>query len=300
MSKRIVCIAGPTASGKSKFALDVARALDGEIVNADALQVYAQLQVLSARPTQAEMDGFAHHLYGHVDVKDRYSTGAWVRDVDPVIIDILARGKTPILVGGTGLYFKALLEGLAEIPAISPQSQQKTQDILDQGIEDLRAQAQILDPVATARVLGDDPQRLFRIVSVALDTGRPLSQWQANTTPVLPKTVWTGIVLLPPREALYARINARFADMVRLGGLEEAKRIKELGLSPDLPAMKAIGLRELIAHLDGELTLDAAIENAMRATRRFAKRQHTWLRGQMTYLTLYNPLDGPFDISKLP
>jgi len=280
--KPIHCIAGPTASGKSAYAVALAKKLDGEIVNADALQVYRELQVLSARPTTEEMQNVPHHLFGHISASERYSTGKWLREADTLIINILARGKTPILVGGTGLYFKALTEGLAQVPDPGDAARQRAQDILDKkGIEALREKAFALDTPATAKVLGHDPQRLLRIVSVALGTDKPLSIWQKDTRPVLPPGVWTGTVLLPPREELYAKINARFENMVRDGGLEEARRIRVLDLSPDLPAMKAIGLRELSAHLDGKLSLEHAIDQASRETRRFAKRQYTWLRGQM-------------------
>ena len=282
MMKRIHCIAGPTASGKSAFAVDLAKKCDGEIINADALQVYGQLWVLSARPSVAEMEDIPHHMFGHIDPSERYSTGKWLKEVDALIIEILARDKTPILVGGTGLYFKALTEGLAQVPEPEGHAHQKAQHILDmQGVGALRIEAERLDPIATKKVLGNDPQRLLRIVSVALGTQKTLSQWRLDTKPVLPKGVWDGQVLLPKRENLYAKINARFADMVRTGGLEEARNMLALNLSPELPAMKAIGLRELIRHLNGEITLDEAVALAMRETRRFAKRQYTWLRGQM-------------------
>ena len=282
MMKTIHCIAGPTASGKSAFAVNLAQKCDGEVINADALQVYDKLHVLSARPSDTEMQAIPHHLFGHIDPSERYSTGKWLKEADALIIEILARGKTPILVGGTGLYFKALTEGLAQVPPMGEGARQESQSILDdEGIEVLRAKAEQLDPVATAKILGNDPQRLLRIVGVALGTDKSLSVWQQDTRPVLPRGTWRGTVLLPPREALYAKINARFEDMVLGGGLTEAKTIRALNLAPDLPAMKAIGLRELIAYLDGETTLERAIELAMRNTRRFAKRQHTWLRSQM-------------------
>jgi tRNA dimethylallyltransferase len=280
--KIIHCIAGPTASGKSAFAVKLAKRLDGEIINADALQVYSKLQVLSARPTEAEMENIPHHLFGHISPSTRYSTGHWLCEIDPLVIDILARGKTPIIVGGTGLYFKALTEGLAQIPKLPPSAMEQAQAVLDKGgVGALRRLAETLDPLSAAKVLGNDPQRLLRIASVAQGTGKPLSIWQKETHAILPADTWRGMVLLPKRENLYDKINARFADMIREGGLAEAKRIFELNLTPDLPAMKAIGLRELFAHIDGEISLDDAIDQAMRQTRRFAKRQYTWLRGQM-------------------
>jgi len=280
--KTIHCIAGPTASGKSAYAVKLAEKLDGEIVNADALQVYSHLQVLSARPTTGEMAGIPHHLFGHIHPRTRYSTGHWLREVDPLIIDILARGKTPVLVGGTGLYFKALTQGLAQIPPLSDQVIEQAQAVLDgEGIEALRILAEKLDPTASAKVLGNDPQRLLRIVGVAQGTDKPLSVWQRDTRPVLPGGSWKGIVLLPERQTLYDRINSRFADMINEGGLAEARTLRQLNLDGNLPAMKAIGLRELDAYLDGEISLDEAIEQAKRQTRRFAKRQYTWLRSQM-------------------
>ncbi len=282
MMKHVHCIAGPTASGKSALAVKLAKRLDGEVVNADALQVYSHLRVLTARPNDREMAGIPHHLFGHIHPRTRYSVGHWLREVDGLIIDILARGKTPILVGGTGLYFKALTQGLAQIPPIPPQIVRHAQSVLDtQGVEALRALAEKSDPVATARVLGHDPQRLLRIVGVAKGTGKLLSVWHRDTRPVLPPGTWKGMALLPPRQTLYARINARFSHMVDNGGLAEARVLHQMQLAADLPAMKAIGLRELHAYLDGETSLDMAIEQAMRQTRRFAKRQYTWLRGQM-------------------
>ena len=174
--KPVICIAGPTASGKSAYAMKIARALDGEIINADALQVYADLQILSARPEPAEMGDIPHHFFGHISGDVRYSTGQWLRDVEPLIFDILSRQKTPILVGGTGLYFRALLQGMADIPAIPNEVLKQTAKRLEAaGIAALREEAERLDPIAAQRVLGDDPQRLQRIVNVALGTEQPLS-----------------------------------------------------------------------------------------------------------------------------
>ncbi len=277
---QVVCIAGPTASGKSALAIDLARALDGEVINADALQVYADLRVLSARPSAAEEAMVPHHLFGHVDAGVRYSVGSWLRDVTPVILDVLARGRVPIVTGGTGLYFKALTEGLAQIPVPSPDGKGRAAKYLASGVDALRAQAEHLDPAASARVLGDDPQRLLRIVEVALGTAKPLSIWQADTRPVIPRGYWTGLVLLPDRAALYARINQRFDGMAKSGGYDEARAMAARGLDPMLPAMKAIGLRELIAIEQGAVSEAVGLETAKRETRRFAKRQYTWFRGQ--------------------
>jgi len=275
--KPVICIAGPTASGKSAFALDVARAMDGEIFNADALQVYAELQVLSARPTRYEMAGIPHHLFGHVSGAIRYSTGQWLREVELRILDSLARGKTPVLVGGTGLYFRALLQGMADIPAVSPETSTASKVMLaDKGIAALRREAERLDPRAAARVLGDDPQR----VDVATGTGRPLSEWQAETHPVVPLRFARYCVLMPPRDTLYAKIDARYDAMLRGGGLEEARALFAKNLDETLPVMKAIGLRQLRSYFSGLTPLDEAVETAKRESRRVAKRQTTWFRNQ--------------------
>lgn len=277
---QVVCIAGPTASGKSALAIELAQSLGGEVINADALQVYADLRVLSARPDAAESAAVPHHLFGHVDASVRYSVGAWLRDAEPVILDVLARGRVPIVTGGTGLYFKALTQGLANVPAVSAAGRAQAAQIAAQGIAVLRDRARGLDPVAAARVLGDDPQRLLRITEVALGTAKPLSVWQSDTRPVIPRGYWCGLVLLPDRAALYERINARFDGMAQSGGYDEAAALAARGLDPMLPCMKAIGLRELMGIQSGALTEKDGLEAAKRETRRFAKRQYTWFRGQ--------------------
>jgi len=279
--KPIICIAGPTASGKSAWALEIAKSVGGEIINADALQVYAELQILSARPTLAEMEGVPHHLFGHLAGNVRYSTGQWLREVQPVILDCLARDVVPVLTGGTGLYFKALIEGIAEVPPVSDKAMSKAQAVLDEkGIAGLRAEAEQVDVIAAARVLGNDPQRLLRIVSVFYETGRILSSWQANTRPIIPKRFCRRAVLLPERQELYDRINRRFGAMVENGGLAEAKTVYAKGYNPSLPMMKAIGLQQFFPYLRGEMDLTESVELAKRDTRRFAKRQFTWFRGQ--------------------
>ena len=279
--KPVICIAGPTASGKSAFAIEAARALGGEIINADALQVYTDLQILSARPMPDEMQGIPHHLFGHVSGEVRYSTGQWLRDVEPLIFEVLSRDKAPILVGGTGLYFRALLQGLADIPAVPNAVMDETIERLNRnGIAALRQEAERLDPAATARVLGDDPQRLLRIVNVAIGTEQPLSVWQAETHPIVPLRFAKFCVLTPPRESLYERINMRYDAMLRGGGLEEAKSVFKKKYDNSLPVMKAIGLRQLRSHFNDKGSLDDAIEEAKRESRRFAKRQMTWFRNQ--------------------
>lgn len=274
----VLCIAGPTASGKSSFAIDLAKTVDGEIINADALQVYSDLQILSARPTDAEMQDIPHHLFGHINGETPYSTGQWVRDAVPTILEVLSRHKTPILVGGTGLYFKALFDGIADIPGIDESIRDAIGEL---PIKTLRQEAESVDPVATARVLGDDPQRLGRIVSVFRATDRPLSGWQAETRPIIPKRYSHRYVMLPNREILYARINQRFDRMMEDGALEEAKSVYDRSYPLSRPMMKAIGLAHLLRYFRGEMSLPESIELAKRDSRRLAKRQMTWFRNQM-------------------
>ncbi len=280
--KPVVCIAGPTASGKSAWAISLAKKYNGEIINADALQVYRDLRIVTARPSLEDMADIPHHLFGHVDGAMRYSTGDWVREAVDIIITVLARGRCPILVGGTGLYFKALTDGLAQIPKPSEIGWARANEILNvQGIAALRTEAERLDPIACAKVLGHDPQRLLRIVSVALGTSAPLSQWQMQTRPVIPAGFWHGAVLKPEREKLYQRINTRFDKMIAQGAPDEVLRLRHRNLSPELAVMKAIGVPQLMASQAGHMTDVQAIELAKRESRRFAKRQFTWARGQM-------------------
>ena len=257
--------------------MQLAKAVDGEIVNADALQVYSDIRVLSARPDAQEMDGVPHHLFGHVDGRTLYSVGDWLREAVPLIVDVLARHRTPIVTGGTGLYFQALLDGLADIP---PVPDELDAALNDKSVNALRQEAEALDPEAAARVLGDDPQRLARIVGVARATGRTLSAWRADTRPVVPARYTRRAVLLPDRDALYRRIDARFDAMMAAGALEEARAVHARDY-PDRASMpKAIGLSHLLSHLDGQSDLARAVETAKRDSRRLAKRQMTWFRNR--------------------
>ncbi|MBC6411685.1 MAG: tRNA (adenosine(37)-N6)-dimethylallyltransferase MiaA [Hyphomonadaceae bacterium] len=276
----ILCIAGPTASGKSDWAVELAKKHDGEVLNADSMQIYRDLHILSARPMTDDMRGIPHHLFGYIDGVVRYSVGQWIRDVEPVISDCLAREKMPIVTGGTGLYLTALVDGLAQIPSPGPAAKAQADMILEmQGISALRSMAVDLDPTATRKVLGDDPQRLLRIVSVALGTDKPLSDWQTHTKPVFSKNAWLGAILMPDRDVLYSRINRRFDTMIECGALDEITWLQARNLSADLPVMKAVGVPPLLAYRNGNIGLAEAITMAKRDSRRFAKRQFTWFKG---------------------
>ena len=250
MSKRILILAGPTASGKTALSLHAARLLGGEIINADSMQLYRGLPVISAQPSDEERRTAPHHLFSALEPSQRCSVGQWSRMALDQIEAIESRGCMPILVGGTGLYFKSLLEGLAPIPEI-PEPVLSDVDALfqTQGLEGLKAEAEAVDPVATARIADGDRQRLMRVVSVARATGRPLSQLQADTQPLIDTEVVQGVVIQPDREALYHRIETRFDRMVEAGALEEAAAMAERNLASDLPAMKAVGLPTVVDHL---------------------------------------------------
>jgi tRNA dimethylallyltransferase len=278
---RIWLIGGPTASGKSAHALRLAETLGGEIVNADSMQIYAGLRVLTAGPSPDETSRAPHHLFGLVDAAIGWSVGRWQEAAIQVLADIAARGKPAIVVGGTGLYFRALTHGLADVPPIS-ETQREISGLLyaARGEEAFREILKSLDPEAEARIETGDRQRLVRAHAVAVATGKSLTAWQTDTKPVLAPDSWKGLVLDPPRADLYARCDARLSVMVEQGALDEVAAMEARGLDPSLPARKAVGYREFAAHLRGEITLDQALDAARQETRRYAKRQLTWFRNQ--------------------
>jgi tRNA dimethylallyltransferase len=281
IAARIWLIAGPTASGKSALALWLAQKLGGEVVNADALQLYRDLRILSARPGRAEEALAPHHLFGVADAADGWSVGRWTRAALPILDDIGRRGRWAILVGGTGLYFRALTQGLAETPAVPDAiAAAVAAELAAVGEAGVRARLAVVDPAAATRILPRDVQRLARALAVADATGRALSDWQAETRPLLPAQAWRAVVLEPPRAALYARCDARLQQMVEAGALDEVRALIARGLDPALPAMKAVGVREFADHLAGRITLPEALALARQATRRYAKRQLTWFRHQ--------------------
>ncbi len=280
---RIWLIAGPTASGKSALALRLAQAVGGEIVNADSMQLYADLQVLTARPAREETLLAAHHLFGVADAADGWSVGRWLDAARAVLEDVARWRRSAIVVGGTGLYFRALTHGLAEIPAVPRHFMQHLQAKIGAAGElALRPRLAKVDPIAEARIERGDLQRLWRAVSVAEFTGRPLSAWQADTQPTLAAGAWRSVVLEPPRAALYGRCDKRLEAMAAGGALEEVRALVARNLDPALPAMKAVGVRELAGHLAGRVTRAGAGARAERGTRRYAKRQMTWFRNQTT------------------
>ncbi|HVZ13642.1 MAG TPA: tRNA (adenosine(37)-N6)-dimethylallyltransferase MiaA [Bauldia sp.] len=280
----IVLLAGPTASGKSRLAAEMALARGGIVINADSMQVYRELRVLSARPVREEEAGVPHRLYGHVGAATRYSVGAWLADIAPVLAEA-QRGQQPVVVvGGTGLYFKALTEGLATVPPI-PVSVREAAAAEAAGMETeaLHAVLAARDPEDAAAVRPSDRSRIARALEVFAATGRSLASWKAMTSSpplVLPEAA-ERLVVVPDTAELHRRISARADAMVGAGGVEEAEALGALSLDPAMPAMKAIGVREFLAHLSGKLSLEEALTAIKTETRRYAKRQMTWIRSQM-------------------
>jgi tRNA dimethylallyltransferase len=281
MEPRIWLIGGPTASGKTAISLRLAREIDGEIINADSIQLYRDLEILSARPAPDELGQAPHHLFGVADAAEAWSVGRWQRAALPIIAEVRNRGKSPILVGGTGLYFRSLTHGLAEIPASTVETRAAVAaDFETLGEAAFRDRLAQVDPTAAARIALGDRQRLARAWEVYLTAGQSLSALQTQTTAPFNAGDWRGVAIDPPREALYARCDARLAAMVEAGAADEVTALMARGLDPDLPVMKALGLAEIAAWQAGEMSLDAALAAAQQATRRYAKRQATWFRNQ--------------------
>ncbi len=283
MNDTIVILAGPTASGKSRLAIDLARAHGGVVINADSMQVNRELNVLTARPAPDETAAAPHRLYGVLPAAEACSAARWRALALAEIAAARDAGKLPILVGGTGLYLRALTDGLAPVPDVPPDLRDEARTLHARlGGAAFHARLAERDAEAAARLAPGDTRRLIRAWEVIEATGAPLAEWQrrqAGEGGLDGRVV--RLVLMPPRAALYARCDARFAAMVGRGALDEVAALLGLGLAPDLPAMKAVGVPELARHLAGESDLETAIAAAQQATRRYAKRQLTWFRHQM-------------------
>jgi tRNA dimethylallyltransferase len=282
--KSAVLIAGPTASGKSALAITLARERDGVIINADSMQVYKELRILSARPSADEEGQAPHRMYGHVAGAEDYSVGRWLADAKLEIEACLAIGRLPIIVGGTGLYFMALQGGLAEIPPIPDEVRAKWRSFNG----DLHERLQRVDPVGAAKLNPADRQRIIRALEVFEATGETLSHWQgqAQSKGFLNQFNVERLFVNVPREELYARAERRFELMLEQGAIEEVAALPDL--PPAQPMMKAIGVPELLAHVRGEISRDEAVVFAKTATRQYIKRQLTWWRGQMKGWEGYN------------
>jgi tRNA dimethylallyltransferase len=281
--KSAVLIAGPTASGKSALALEVAARTDGVVINADSMQVYRDLRVITARPTDEELSRAPHRLYGHIDAAEIYSAGRWLREVEAEIVSARASGKTAIVIGGTGLYFSALLKGLSAVPEVSVEVRHQIRELGEKHENNtLHRMLAERDPRTAEEIRVSDRQRILRALEVIEATGRGLAEWREEPgVPVLNSGDYRAIFLETDREALGLRIDARFDKMLVEGALDEVKALKERELNSSMPAMKAHGVPWLIQHLNGEKSLDDAAAQGKRDTRQYAKRQETWFRNQL-------------------
>jgi len=282
-NSKAVLIAGPTASGKSALALQLAQTHDAVIINADSMQVYRDLRIITARPTPEEEAQVPHRLYGHVDAAVNFSAGHWVADAAVALAQARAQNRLPIFVGGSGLYFKALISGLSAVPPIPAKVRDSVRARLElDGVEALHAELARRDQATAERLRPRDRTRIARALEVIESTGRSLTDWHRDgLPPLLPQGQFSALFLAPDRDQLYARIDARFDAMLAAGAPEEVAALAARHLDPLLPAMKAHGVPVLIRHLKGEITLEEAATIARADTRHYAKRQFTWFRHQL-------------------
>ncbi|MGI3899441.1 MAG: tRNA (adenosine(37)-N6)-dimethylallyltransferase MiaA [Janthinobacterium lividum] len=290
-----VLIAGPTASGKSALAMRVAERLGGIVINADSMAVYRDLTILTGRPEAADLARVPHRLYGHRDAAEAYSVGLWLAEIESELGHARAAGALPVVVGGTGLFFKALTQGLSDIPAVPDDIRARVRAKAE-GVEPeiLHARLAAVDPLTASRLRPSDPQRIVRALEVFAATGQPLAEFQARRTPPL-VPVTSGVVavaLSPDRALLREAIDRRFDRMMEQGAIDEVRRLRYRGLDPALPAMRALGVPSLLAHLAGDLSLDAAVARSKAETRAYAKRQETFARHQLPGFGTVAPQEG--------
>ena len=278
MIKTIFLIAGPTASGKSQFAIDLAKKINGVVINSDSMQVYKNLEILTARPNKKEMQNIEHNLYGYVDGSERYNVEKWCNDAAKIIHETFERNLNPILVGGTGLYVHTLINGLIDIPAIPESIKNESEKIIKEfGKDFLITQIQKFDPTSLKEVNSNDTVRLRRIWEVYEATGKKFSEWKLNKNKKFIENYNLKIFLfLPDREKNYQIVNSRFIKMMNSGAIEEVKKLLELNLHDSLPIMRAHGVPEIKKYLKNQINLEDCISKGQQVTRNYVKRQHTW------------------------
>jgi len=287
--KKVILLAGPTASGKSELAIYIAKKINGEIINADSMQVFKEIKILSARPE--DYKNIKHHLYGFVSVKKSFSTGEWIKHTEKKINEILKKKKIPIIVGGTGLYFKSLIDGIAQIPSISKAKRDKIIKLFNRiGAGDFYKKLIKLDPKCKNKINKNDKQRMIRFYEVKFYTKKSIFDWQKNTKNNLKDINFKKIFLNFPREVLLVKIEKRFKKMVDQGAIKEAKKFKKLAVSKILTSNNILGLKEIMSYLEGKMTLKEAVERSIIRTRQYIKRQMTWFRGQMKDWNEFNDL----------
>lgn len=283
MSPRAFLIAGPTASGKTALAIEIAQHVGGAVVNADSMQVYRDFRILTARPSPQEEARAPHYLFGHVDAAVNFSVGRWLADFAATLAELDANGLTPVVVGGTGMYFKAALQGLSDIPVVPDAVRDAVRAAaMGKTPQQLHAELSARDPQTAIRLRPTDPQRILRALEVFAATGKPLAVYQASREPpLLDISACRCVFLAPERTALYTRIDRRYENMIAAGALDEVRALQQRGLDPALPAMRAHGAPHLMAFLDGELSLAEAIDRGKSDTRHYARRQFTFARHQL-------------------
>jgi len=287
--KKVILLAGPTASGKSELAIYIAKKINGEIINADSMQVFKEIKILSARPE--DYKNINHHLYGFISVKKNFSTGEWIKYTEKKINQILKKKKTPIIVGGTGLYFKSLIDGIAQIPNISKAKRDKIIKLFNQiGAGEFYKKLIKLDPKCKNKIVKNDKQRMIRFYEVKFYTKKSIFDWQKNTKNNLKDINFKKIFLNFPRGVLLVKIEKRFKQMVDQGAIKEAKKFKKLGVSKILTSNNILGLKEIMSYLEGKMTLKDAVDRSIIRTRQYIKRQMTWFRGQMKDWNEFNDL----------
>ena len=291
LRSKIFLIYGPTASGKSKFAVQLAKKINGEIINADSMQVYKEIKILSARPSQKDYQNIKHHLYGFQSVKKNFSTGDWLKLIDKKILDLRNRKKISILVGGTGLYFKALTNGLVNIPNIPIRFRTKIRSLHKKiGSKNFFSKLVKLDPLVKNQIKPSDTQRCIRAYEVKLSTNKSIFNWYKNTQSNYEQKDFFKIYVDFPRNELLERINLRAQEMIKNGAVSEVKRFIKLKVPKDKTANKAIGISEVKEYLNKKNDINEVIEKISIKTRQYAKRQSTWARGNMQNWNKLNPL----------
>lgn len=291
---RAICLLGPTASGKTRLGIELAESLDGEIISVDSALVYRGMDIGTAKPSTTEMAGVPHHLIDIRDPLEPYSAADFRADAVRLITEISGRGKLPILVGGTMLYFKALKDGLADMP----EANQSVRDTIAEratrvGWPAIHSELALVDPVAAARINPNDPQRLQRALEVYLVSGKSLTNWQQIAMPECPFDLIEIAIMPPDRAVLHQRIEARFHQMLALGFRSEVESLFYRGdLNSALPSIKSVGYRQMWAHLEGQIDHDTMVQKAIVATRQLAKRQYTWLRSWQNLHVLESPVSA--------
>ena len=292
LKSKIILISGPTASGKSNFAISLAKKINGEIINADSMQVYKELRILTARPKQKDYQKIRHHLYGFLNVAKNFSTGQWLKLCQKKIKEIQSRNKTPILVGGTGLYFKALTDGLVKIPNIPLKIRNKIRNLQKRlGQKKFYSKLLKLDPYIKGKIIETDAQRSIRAYEVKYHTKKSLYDWFKNTKSKFQDDVFFKIYIDYPRSELIERIASRSAQMLKEGAINEVKRFLKLKIKKDNSSNKVIGVAEIKEHLENKLDLKEVHEKISIKTRQYAKRQSTWARGNMMSWIKLKPKD---------